>query len=407
MRIAYLAQRVPYPPDRGDKIATYNQVRYLSDRHEVEVFCLVQNERDIEHARTLSRIVAAVRTARVSALGALRHCASDLLRSEPLTLGLCRADALAREFAAAHRERAFDAALVYSSSMAQYVERFAALPRVMEFADLDSQKWEQYAARSRWPLRAVYARESRSLLAYERRIARAFGHVVMCTHKELADAKLLMPGIPASCIANGVDLDFFSPVDVPRRAGNLVFTGVMDYRPNVDGVVWFVEEVLPRLRECVAGATLTICGARPNRRVRALARTRGVEVTGRVPDVRPYLARAAACVVPLRMARGIQNKLLEAMAMGLPCVAARQCAEGLLPEALAAVRVADDAPQFAAAVAELLDDGATAARLGRAARRIVEEHYRWDRQLGQLERILARHVADKSVAREAAAEALS
>jgi sugar transferase (PEP-CTERM/EpsH1 system associated) len=393
MRIAYLAQRVPYPPDRGDKIATYHQVRYLSSRHEVDVFCLVQNDHDVACANSLSGLVASVHTARVSTIGAIARCASAVVTSAPLTPGLCRADGLMKKFEIAHRQRPFDVALVYSSSMAQYVEGYATLPRVMEFADLDSLKWAQYAQTSRWPLEWIYARESRLLLAYERRIARAFGHSVVCTQKELDDLRRLLPDASASCIPNGVDLDFFHPMANPHDASNLVFTGVMDYRPNVDAMVWFAEEVLPRIRVAVPAATLTICGARPTRPVRRLAGIPGIEVTGRVPDVRDYLARAAVCVVPLRMARGIQNKLLEAMAMGLPCVATRQTAEGLLPDVLRAVRVADDAEQFAAATAGLLVDRATATALGRLARTMVETHYRWDDQLSILEQTLVDHAA--------------
>jgi len=393
MRIAYLAQRVPYPPDRGDKIATYHQVRYLSSRHEVDVFCLVQNDHDVACATSLSGLVARVHTARISTIGAIAGCASAVVTNAPLTPGLCRADGLMKKFEIAHRQRPFDVALVYSSSMAQYVEGYARLPRVMEFADLDSLKWAQYAQGSRWPLKWIYARESRLLLAYERRIARAFGHSVLCTQKELDDLRRLLPDASASCIPNGVDLDFFHPMANPHEASNLVFTGVMDYRPNVDAMVWFAEEVLPCIRVAVPGATLTICGARPTRPVRRLAGIPGIEVTGRVPDVRDYLARAAVCVVPLRIARGIQNKLLEAMAMGLPCVATRQTAEGLLPDVLRAVRVADDAEQFAAATTGLLQDRATATALGRLARTMVETHYRWDDQLSILEQTLVDHAA--------------
>jgi sugar transferase (PEP-CTERM/EpsH1 system associated) len=394
MRIAYLAQRVPYPPDRGDKIATYHQVRYLSNRHEVDVFCLAQDDHDIECAASLSRMVAGVHTARVPKIGAMARCATALLTAAPLTPGLCRASGLERKFETAHRRRPFDVVLVYSSSMAQYVERHAALPRVMEFADLDSLKWAQYAERSPWPLGWVYARESRLLLAYERRIAHAFGHSIVCTQKELADLRRLVPDATATCIPNGVDLEFFRPMTHPREAGNLVFTGVMDYRPNVDAMVWFTEQVLPRVRAAIPSVTLTICGARPTRRVRKLADIPGVEVTGRVPDVRQYLARATVCVVPLRIARGIQNKLLEAMAMGLPCVATRQTAEGLSPDVLPAVRLADDADQFAAATTGLLRDREAASALGRLARTLVETHYRWDVQVSKLEQILVDHAAN-------------
>ena len=389
MRIAFFAQRVPYPPDRGDKITTCNEVAFLASRHEVEVFCTADGFNDLANAEALRARVRCVHVEPVHAASARLRALASLATRQPFSIAYFHSSRLRRAFDRRHAERPFDAALIYSSSMAQFAEGATAIPRVMQFADLDSLKWQQYAARSRWPLRWLYGREARLLLAYERRIAHEFSHSLVCTPLELADFRRLIPGAPVSCVANGVDLEYFRPEPQgQRRAANIVFTGMMDYLPNVDAVDWFARCILPVVRERVPEATFTICGARPSVRVRALSDLPGVEVTGRVEDVRPYVARAAACVVPLRMARGIQNKLLEAMAMGRACVVTPEAAAGLEPAARPAVTIGNGEQGFAAATSALLENPAAAAALGAKARSAVETLYRWDTQLDRLERIL-------------------
>jgi sugar transferase (PEP-CTERM/EpsH1 system associated) len=205
----------------------------------------------------------------------------------------------------------------------------------------------------------------------------------------MRDFEELIPGASVSCVSNGVDLDFFAPLASPKEEQSLVFSGVMDYFPNVSGVTWFCHEVLPRIRQEVPGVKFTICGSKPNAAVQELGRLPGVTVTGRVPDVRPYLARASVGVVPLHVARGIQNKLLEAMAMGLPTVATSAVFHGVEAEQNAHLLVADTAADFSAAVVRLLTDAGLRARLGHAARAWVEANYRWEVQLSRLDQVLA------------------
>ena len=273
--------------------------------------------------------------------------------------------------------------------MAQFVEPYADLPRIMQFVDLDSLKWRQYAETSRLPRSWIFRRESRCLMEYERKLARTFAHSLVCTPRELSDLQRLVPGVAASCVSNGVDLEFFRPQPLVKIPGEMIFTGVMDYYPNVEGVVWFCRDVLPLIRRELPGATLTICGARPDPRVQALARISGVTVTGRVADVRPYMARASVAVVPLRIARGIQNKLLEAMAMGLPAVACTAAAAGVVAAPGRDLFVADDPNDFAAKTLRLLCEDDLRERTGAAARACMEANYRWEHQLQGLDRVLA------------------
>jgi sugar transferase (PEP-CTERM/EpsH1 system associated) len=389
MRILYLCQRVPYPPQRGDKIATYHQIRHLARNHEVAVACLADGKEDLINVTGLSPFVTSVDAVPLARRrGHLRMLAA-LATGTPLTLAYFHESELHRRVAARIHERRIDAILLYSSSMAQFVEAIDNVPRIMNFCDLDSLKWRQYADNVPLPMRWVYSLEARRLLRYERYVAATFDHSLVCTTRELEDCRLHLPGALVSCVGNGVDLDYFKPMPCSKEPASLVFTGIMDYLPNVDGVVWFCEEVLPRIRHQVPKVSLTICGARPVRIIQALQRMPGVTVTGRVPDVRPFLARASLAIIPLRLGRGIQNKLLEAMAMGLPVVATSTAFQGVEASSGTDLLVANDVEPFAAAIVRLLGDDALRTRIGQAARATVERTYSWDAQLSALDAVLA------------------
>lgn len=393
MKVFYLAQRVPYPPDRGDKIRSFHEVTHLARAHEVHVFCLGDGPEDTANVEGIRKYVASVTAVPRTDVQSKARALAALATGKPFSVGYFDVRELHRRIGEERRRLRPDVVLVYSSGMAQYAEPFRELPRVMEFCDLDSLKWRQYAERHAPPLRWLYATEAQRLLDYERRIAHGFDHSIVCTAREREDFERLIPGAAVSCVGNGVDLEYFAPSRAPKTPGRLVFTGVMDYMPNVDAVVWFSEQVLPVIRERVPEATFVICGSRPTARVQALASLPGVTVTGRVEDVRPYLAAAEVAVVPIRVARGIQNKLLEAMAMGLPCVSAAAARSGIEVTGEAGLYVADEPDAFAAQVVELLRDAELRARAGRAARAAVERHYSWSRQLEGLDAVLERVTA--------------
>ncbi len=390
MRILFLAQRVPYPPDRGDKIPTYHYIRHLAKRHEVTVACLADGRDELANAGSLRRIVHAVDAVPLSRSRARIRALSALAGRRPLTVAYFDEPALhqcVRDRIASGR---VDAIVVFSSGMAQFVEGFTDLPRIIQFADLDSQKWRLYAAATMPPRKWVYAIEAKRLLEYERHIARTFSQSLVCSPRECEDFQRLIPDGRIECLANGVDLDYFKPSPATtKRPDSLVFTGVMNYRPNVDAANWFCREIFPSIKAQVPEASFTICGASPDRSVRQLARKPGISVTGAVPDVRPYLAGATIAVVPLRIARGIQNKLLEAMAMGLPAVATTAAWSGIEAEAGRDLSVADNAKAFASEVVRLLRDKKSRDDMGRAARTAVEARYRWDQKLQRLDVILS------------------
>jgi sugar transferase (PEP-CTERM/EpsH1 system associated) len=388
MRIFFICRRVPYPPDRGDKIATFNVIRHLARRHEVHVFCLADGKGDLANTGGLEDDAKSVTAVPVGAAAIRRRAATALLTGEPLSVAALAEAGLHAAIKQKYDALAPDLILVYSSNVAQFAEHFPLAPRIMQFGDLDSLKWRQYAERSPVPMKWVYAAEERRLLAYERHIAHEFSASLVHTAAERRDFERLIPGVPVAVVGNGVDLDHFRPTGRAKEPGGVVFTGVMDYRPNADAVSWFCEEVLPRVRAEVPQAHLTICGSRPSRAVRRLASRPGVRVTGRVPDTRLYLDAAEVFVAPLRMARGIQNKVLEALAMGLPCVASIAAWQGTGLASGEGILAADDATEFAGHVLALLRDGAYRAAMAAQARAAVETHYRWETRLAELDRVI-------------------
>ena len=389
MRIFFIGQRVPFPPDRGDKITTYNEIRHLSTKHEVHVFCLADGRRDLDNIPGLRRYAKSVTAVPVVGWASKLRALDAMLAGKPLSVAAFNEaklhDAVTRKFS----ELQPDLIIVYSCNVAQYAEHFPQVPRIMQFAELDSSRWGQFARRSRLPMRWVYAIEERRFFASERHIARTFSHALVCTAAEQRDFERLIPGAPVSLVGNGVDLDYFRSTGVAKRSGSIVFTGVMDYFPNIDAVVWFCDEVLPIVQQQIPGAGLTICGSRPAAAVRRLAKRRGVTVTGRVPDTRPYMDEAELFIAPMRMARGIQNKLLEALAMGLPCVASQTAARGTVVQDGEGILAADDPEEFAEHVVRLLRDGAFRAAMASKARAAAEENYRWEAQLAFLDQVIA------------------
>lgn len=393
MKIFFVAQRVPFPPNRGDKITTFNEIRYLAKENELHVFCLADGPEDLQNVDELRNYAASVTAVPVGKIAANLRVALALARNRPLSVAYFDEIKLHQEIRRRHAEINPDVVFVYSANVAQFAENFAQTPRIMQFADLDSIKWAQYAEHAKVPMRWVYKIEAKRLLDYERHIARTFSHSLICTEKEKADFEALIPGVRTSCVPNGVDLDFFNTAGRQKKPRSLIFTGVMNYFPNVDGVQWFCDEVLQPIQARLPDVKFTICGAFPSREVEALKERPGVIVTGRVPDVRPFLDEAAVAVVPLRLGRGIQNKLLEAMSMGLPCVTTTSSWQGTSVPKGDGILVADDPEAFAQCVVELLQDEDFRQDMSRRARGAVERLYRWDDQLALLDQVLEEAVS--------------
>ena len=388
MRVLFLSQRVPYPPNRGDKITTWRLIERMQRSHEVRVVAFAHDDEDRQAARYLSGLGFPTTAIPIDLRRQKLRALPLLFGSRPLTLGVYGSSALQR--AVDELAPACDVGYAYSSSMGAFLAPHARLRRVMHFAELDSDKWRQYAERSRWPMSLVYAREQRTLLAFERRIAHSFDENVLCTPLEQRVFEREIPGARSLVMRNGVDLAFYRPQPERAEPGHLVFVGVMDYLPNIDGCTWFVREILPRLRARCPTAKLSIVGSRPTPEVLALGRELGVTVTGFVDDPREWLARASVSVAPLRIARGIQNKVLEALAMGLPVVGTTSATQGVEGEPGRDFLLANSVDEQVAAIARLIEDPQLARKLGAQGRAFVESRYDWDVALRPLDELLER-----------------
>jgi sugar transferase (PEP-CTERM/EpsH1 system associated) len=410
--LLFLAHRIPYPPNKGDKIRSWHILRHLAQRYRVHLGCFIDDPADREYEPVLRQLCGECcfveLKPRLSRILSLR----GLLTGAPLTLPYYASAALAgwvRTTIDRHRP---DRLFFYSSAMAQFdAPTPYAARRVIDLVDVDSQKWSEYATRQPWPLSWIYAREGRKLLHFEREAAGRMDASVLVSAAEAALFADLAPESKQKihAVNNGVDTDYFSPdrpYANPFAAGAIpiVFTGAMDYWPNIDAVQFFARSVLPLLRDSCPGATFWIVGSSPARAVLELKSVPGVVVTGRVPDVRPYLAHAAAVVAPLRIARGVQNKVLEAMAMARPVVASSQAAEGIDAVPGRDILVADTPDAMARHLIAVAREGAQR-QLGPHGRSYVLATYDWQKSLYKLDVILDGGVG--SGARDAARASVS
>ena len=389
-----LVHRIPYPPNKGDKIRSYHLLKHVARQHRVHLATFVDDADDWQHVARVEALCASSHFAKLDPRRARVRSLGALFANRSLSLDYYRDAGLGDWVARTVRAHGIKRILVFSSAMAQYAEPYGDACRVIDFVDVDSDKWRQYAEKKRWPMSALYAHEARQLLAYERRVARETDASLFVSAPEAALFRQLAPESAARIdhVSNGVDTDYFAPDPAfasPFAAGQqaLVFCGAMDYWPNVDAVSWFAREIFPQVRAAHPQAVFAIVGARPTPEVQALAALPGVIVTGTVPDVRPYVAHAALCVAPLRVARGIQNKVLEAMAMARSVLVTPQALEGIDAEPGRDLLLAADAGSFGAAAIAAL--AAPEPAMGTHARACVLAGYAWSSHLAKIDSLLA------------------
>lgn len=386
--ILFLAHRAPFPPDRGDRIRAYNVVKHLSARHHVHLVAFVDEAEEAD-APELAALTAS-HTLVTRTKSRPRAAIEALASGRSVSVAAFADAALRRAVERVLAERPIDAIYVYSSAMAQYLPAGPRPCTVMDFCDVDSVKFGEYARSSGPAGRWLYLREERLLAAFDRGIAAAADASLFVSAAEAQQFRAIGGTGNIQVVENGIDTTFFDPsvATAPVAADEplIVFTGQMDYAPNVDAVRWFAEGVLPLIHERHPAARFAIVGRAPTAEVRALAERAGVVVTGEVADVRGWLKAASVAVAPLRIARGIQNKVLEAMAMARPVVASPGAAEGI--DHAGTLTVADGEQAFARAVSGLLSDPVAAVALGRAGRARVQARYGWAARLASLESLL-------------------
>lgn len=398
MRVLALTHRTPFPPDKGDKIRTHHLLTRVAREAEVHLVAFAEPPSDLAHAARLRRHFASVTLVPLDARVQRALAMPWVLTSRPLTLPVFDTPAMRRAVDDVARGVRPDVIFAESTSMAPHALRHPEAPLVMDFVDVDSAKWRAYAERSRPPMRQVYAREAATLERFEREVAERAAVSVITAPREKSLLDAIAPGCDVRVLENGVDTDYFAPAASPAREPSAVFFGAMDYHANVEAAVFLAREVMPRLRERFGRFRLVIAGSKPAPEVRALAAD-DVVVTGYVDDIRPWVQGCAVCAIPLRVARGVQNKVLEAMAMGVPVVCSPAAAEGIdaVPgDHLAVADYGYDGRHVAEAIASLVEHPDLADSLGAAGRARVVERYGWDPKARALSAVLAEAAARRS-----------
>jgi len=387
--VLYLAHRIPYPPDKGDKLRSYHVLRALSAAHRVTLGTFVDDDRDLVHLPALERSCAALFAQRLPSAWARLRAITGLLSGQPLSLAYYRSRRMDDWVKALRDQRSIDAVVVSSSQMAPYAQGLD-LPILMDFIDVDSLKWRAYAQRCSGLQRWIFNREATRLLAFERSVARRAHRSYFVTPREVELFRQLAPeaGTRAAVLENGVDTAYFSVApdrSSPYDPGEIpiLFTGTMSYRPNVDAMLWFARDVLPGLRARWPAVRLSVVGRDPAAEVRRMAGS-AVRVTGTVADTRPWLQHAAVVVAPMRIARGVQNKVLEGLAMGRPVVAAEACVKALDVQVGEHLLQARDAPEYLDGIAALLADPVRARTMGAQAREHMRQRYAWPQRIAPL-----------------------
>ncbi|WP_434340568.1 TIGR03087 family PEP-CTERM/XrtA system glycosyltransferase [Motilimonas cestriensis] len=388
-KILFLCHRVPYPPNKGDKIRSYHWLQYLKQRYQVLLGAFIDDPDDWQYQGIIAEDLADCCLVKRHPLWHKVASLRAMLDGRPLSLAYYQSQQMRAWVEQVIKECPGIKVLTFSSVMAQYVDD-ANQFRVMDFVDIDSDKWLQYANQASGIMSWLYRREFNALARYEAQVASAFNLSLFVSKNEADDFQNRQSSSAqqeVNWVQNGVDIQYFDPavVDVssPFKQGEpvVVFTGAMDYWANVEGVVWFVQHVWPGVLAHQPEAKFYIVGSNPSKSILKLAQLPGIVVTGKVPDVRPYLKYARLVVAPLRISRGIQNKVLEALAMDKKVVGSSHAFTGigLMP----CTYVADNEEEFLNHCIEHLDSSGEV-----QARRWIEDNFSWQTSFARLDKLI-------------------
>ena len=402
--ILFLSHRMPFPPDRGDKIRSHHVLKRLAGLAPVHVATFADDDRDIAEEVELAALARSYRLVRrVKPL--VFAGVESLLRRQPVSLPAFHSAELADYIARILRERPIGTIYVFSGQMGQYIPDDFAGEVIFDFVDVDSAKFEAYAERDNGLRRWINAREGRLLAAEEVRLARRAGVSLLVSPEEAALFRARLPiEDRAACdvrtLRNGIDSRYFDPAAVkpePRLVDcdgpRLIFSGQMDYAPNIEAALRVIERLLPRIRELIPRTTFHVVGRNPAEELREHHGRNGVNVWGGVEDMRTWLSGADLALVPLEIARGVQNKVLEAMAMGLPVVLTSAAATGIGAQDGKHLVVADSDDDLVERTTALLSHPRQGWTLGLEARRFVVEELSWQATLAPLAAMVGRRDA--------------
>ena len=389
MRILFVCHRLPFPPNRGGKIRPFHIVQHLGRKHSVVVASLAHTKQELREGQPLAdyceQVIAEVLPDRVRWMQAFRALCSTM----PSSVAYFWSERLAVRIREAFQQKQFDAIFVHCAFVAPYVRNLPCGFRVLDYGDVDSGKWFDYARSKTFPLSLGYWIEAKKLRRFEEKMAGDFNLCTTTTQGELEQLQELNADVPSAVIPNGVDLSYFYPrPGNPGKSAVLVFLGRMDYFPNIDGTLYFARNIFPLIRKNIPHAEFRIVGSNPTRAIRSLAKIPGISVTGHVSDVRPYLLDAAVAVAPLRIARGTQNKILQFLAMGVPVVTTPHAAKGVGAQPGQHFLVAEGPAAFARQVVRLLQDPKLQETFSSAGRAPLITAHSWPISMQILDRLL-------------------
>jgi sugar transferase (PEP-CTERM/EpsH1 system associated) len=393
MKILFVCHRFPFPPKRGGKIRPFNIIRHLTGQgHEVTVASLARSPEEAQEGEGLAEHCAGFMVETVGSVGAWTRMILRLPTPGPSSMGYFYSSALRRRIDEALQTNRYDLIFVHCSSVAQYVAHVTDVPKIIDFGDMDSQKWLAYSSFKPFPLSMGYWLEGRKMERAERALAARFDLCTATTRAELETLQTMCAKEKTGWFPNGVDRNYFSPdpdqADYDSDA--ICFVGRMDYYPNQQAMFDFCERVWPVLRERRPATTLTIVGAEPTKAVQNLAQLDGVSVTGSVPDVRPYLRASALTIAPLAIARGTQNKILESLALGVPVICSPIAAGGVDVEVDKQLLVADTKDQWVDQICRVLDDRDLRASLSEAGRERMATNHDWPTSMKRVDTLIER-----------------
>jgi polysaccharide biosynthesis protein PslH len=392
MRILYLCHRFPFPPKRGGKIRPFNMIRHLAKSHEVHVASLVHDDDDERDAAGIEPYCSSFVFDRPSSFGKWASMVGRLPSSSPSAMGYFYSRRLQNAIDQLLAEKKFDFAFVHCAFVAPYLVGKKNLPRVLDFGDMDSQKWLAYSQVKPFPLNVGFGLEGRKMWETEKRLAADFDLCTATTQLEHETLQSLGTARATDWFPNGVDFSYFDKPSADYDSNKIVLLGRMDYFPNQQATERFAKRIFPLVKKHNPKAEFLVVGANPSQAVKNLAKIEGITVTGTVPDVREYVSGAALTVAPLEIARGVQNKILESLAMEVPVVATATAAKGVDAIPGKHLLVADDDQIFADQVIRIMDSKALRRELGEAGRLRVIDRHSWATSLSRLDAIVERVV---------------
>jgi len=388
MNVLFICHRIPYPPNKGEKIRAFHIIEYLSKKHKIYLYSLCDSRADLAHAKKLKRYCSLVRLYPISRFLSPPRAAAFLFTGYPLSLAYFFSFRMKRDIKKILANESIDIIFASCSSSAQYALDIKTKMKVIDFIDADSDKWRNFAKFSKFPLSLIYRLESNRIREWEKRISEIYDVSMVTTEKEREKLEIINPNRKEKIhiINNGIDFDYFMPQGKQSSGRALIFTGQMDYLPNVDAVLYFYKKILPLIRKEIPDVVFHIVGRNPSIAIKRLCRD--AIITGYVKDIRDYLGKASVYVAPLRVCHGVQNKILEAMASGLPVVATSEVLQGIDAVPGKELMTGDTPDEFAEGVVELLKNKNKRNFISANARAFVEKNHDWRKNLSQLDKII-------------------